>query len=89
MTTIDRFGSRCIRSVAGTRCSLAGMHVSSNHGDGGFIGLTETSLTVRSCYVHVVLLAVGVDTESFKVDVSARSKLRLNRAGDVNRGFQA
>src|SRR3569833_738277 len=37
-------------------------------------GLTETGLTISNTDVHVVLLAVVVDGETFKVDITPRTK---------------
>lgn len=43
------------------------------------------SLTaIRNGRVEVVLLSVFVDAEAFKVDVPARTELRLDRTGNVN-----
>jgi hypothetical protein len=46
--------------------------------------LTKTGLSVCGRHVHVMLLAVGVDAKSLKVNVTAGTKLRLDRAGHVD-----
>lgn len=49
----------------------------------------QTRLAVRDGRVHVVLLAVLVDTEALEVDHPAGAKLRLHGARDVDGGFAA
>ena len=49
---------------------------------------TQRSLAVCDSGIHVVLLAVLVDTETLKVDVSARTELWLDRTGNVDRTLE-
>merc|ERR1712014_397370 len=44
----------------------------------------QAGLSVCNRGVEIVLLAVLVDAEAFKVNVSAGTELRLNRTGNVN-----
>lgn len=48
----------------------------------------QCGLAIRNRGVEVMLLAVLVDAEAFKVDVSARSKLRLYGSGDEDWRFE-
>lgn len=49
----------------------------------------ERRLAVSDSRVHVVLLAMLVNTEALKVDVSTRTELRLDRTGNVDRALEA
>lgn len=49
----------------------------------------KTSLPIRHRSIEVMLLALLIHTESLKVNIPSRAKLRLDRAGDVNRTLHA
>ena len=47
----------------------------------------QTTLSVGDGRVHVVLLAVFIDTEALEVNHATGPKLRLDRPGYIDRGF--
>ena len=50
--------------------------------------LTQRTLTVRNSHIHIMLFAILVDAEAFKVYVAARAKLWLDRTRDIDRGLE-
>jgi hypothetical protein len=51
--------------------------------------LTKCRLAIGDSYVHVMLLAVLIDREAFKGEISARAVMWFNRPREVKRGLHA